>query len=207
MAKTKVYVDEGNSYSRNWALEIYPSWSNYDDIMEFVQDHYRAYAYILHDKDIWTAADVAKSVEYCLQNNIQIGDPKKCHVHIAIKFDNPRYRYTIAKELGIEDRFVRQCRKMNSFLKYLVHFDEYDKVAYPVQNVKGPLAPKVWKLCSESQEIEHSSDEIRELILSRPHWTLSELLKAVNQRGLYSVYRQGYTLYKDILVDHNMGIN
>lgn len=206
MAKKTRYVNEGNSYCRNWALELYTEWDNFDDVIKFIESHYSNYAYIYHDKDIWTEEDYLEKQEYCNSNNIKVGDLKKLHCHVAVQFNNPRYRQTIANELNIDVRWVRKSTKFKKFLKYLVHHDEIDKYHYSVIDVKGTLAYKVALLCSQDIDIETKSSELLDLIMSRNTWTLYAFTREVNKRGLYSVFRQGYSLYKDLIQDHNMGV-
>ena len=204
--KRKSYQDEGNSYCRNWALELYPEWNNFNSIISFIEKHYISYVYIYHDKDIWTELDYKENQQYCDANNIHSGDLKKLHVHVAVQFPNPRYRYTIAKELNIDNRWVRSSRKFKSFLKYLVHQVEIDKWHYSLLDLKGPLKSKVIKLCGSDSDIEDQSNEILDLIKARNYWTFYDFIREINKRGLYSVYRSGYSIYRDLIQDHNMGV-
>lgn len=206
MKKSNKVVPEGNSYCRNWALELYHDWDNYDEVIKYIEIHYVNYAYIVHDMDIWTDDDYKTKKEYMDKNDIHVGDLKKIHTHVAVQFPNPRYRFTIAKELNIDNNFVRSSRKFKKYLRYLIHYDEIDKYHYSILDVKGTLQRKVRLYCESTEEIEVKSDEILDLIVSRSHWTLYEFGREINKRGLYSVFRSGYSYYRDVIADHNMGV-
>lgn len=206
MAKKQVNQEEGNSYCRKFVLELYHDWENYDNITEFIKSHYPLYLGITHDKDIWTVEDYLEKQKYMDDNGIKIGDTKKIHDYYVIEFANPRYRYTIAKELGIDDRFVHKVKKYRGALEYSIHLNNLDKHQYSVDETFGTLKLELIKYVQSHIFEEQKSTEIMDIILLRPSITLKELLEEVNKRGLYSTFRQGYSIYKDLMQEHNMGV-
>lgn len=195
-----------NFYTRVFFLEIYHDWDNYEEIINYIKSHYILYLMITHDKDIWTEEDLAKHPEYFAENNIQVGDLKKIHDHVLVKFPNPRYRNTIANELIIDSRWIQKVIKYKKAVQYLIHLNDPDKHFYSIDEVKGTLMLDLRKYLKQDEYEENKSEEIIHYILSQNHNTLLSVLKWVNKNGLYSTYRMGYSLYKDIIIEHNAGV-
>lgn len=204
-----------NHYSRNWTIELYEFEVKendivvytHNDVLKYITDHYQQYIWIKHDKDIWTDEDIEKNKVYCKENNIQKGQNKKVHYHIVCRFFNPRYRDTIAKELKYDRRFILPV--ISSFkdaLLYITHERYPEKYHYKVEECTGTLILELQKLVQNQILDEDKSNEILMLIMSRDNWTKYKLLKAINERGLYAFYRQGYSIYRDILEEHNIYI-
>ena len=74
---------ESNFKSRSFCILLYPDCSAHMDALNFIRQNY-SYAAILHDKD--------------LDDN---GELKKPHFHVVIRFPNPRYVYSVIKQLNI----------------------------------------------------------------------------------------------------------
>lgn len=193
-----------NSYSRKFNLEIYEEWENSKDIIKFIEEHYKQYAYIYHDKDIWTEEDYKHKEEYMNAHGYKIGDEKKPHYHAVVCFTNPRYKNTVAKELNIDSRFIVKTKKYRKSIEYLIHENEIDKYHYNFNEVKGPLLKDLLKFIRLEISEEDKSDEVINLILSK-RWYLPELVREINKRGLYVHFRQGFSIYKIIYEENNCG--
>lgn len=94
---------------RNLCLLLYPEWDNYGNIIEEMQK--------LGGKCFWMEhkADEEES---------------KPHTHVLLSFVNPRRPTNIANQLCIDVRFVVKCSDKSSFIRYLVHADNPEKVQY-----------------------------------------------------------------------------
>jgi len=82
-----------------------------------------SYAYIRHDKDVYTTDDE--------KNGHKAGTPKPPHYHIIIKCDNAIELGTIAKWLGIPPQYVEIPKGRGAFLdcvQYLTHESEKEQV-------------------------------------------------------------------------------
>lgn len=205
-SRSTFVAPEVNFKNRQMMLELYSDWSNYHEIIDFIDSHYLWYLRIEHNKDVWDEEDFKNKGQYMTEHGYQVGDLKKVHTHCVVRFQNARFRQTVCKELNIEPQFVQPVRSYRGALEYLLHLNNYDKERYSIDDTVGSLRLDLQKFINDSVSIEDRSNEIIEIIMSHPHMTTIDLLKEVNKRGLYSVYRQGYSVYKDILTDHNMGI-
>ena len=209
MAKSKtskVVLPDDNFYIRNFRIEVYEDWENFNQVQEFINKNYLQFIGIRHDKDVWTLQQYSEKKEYCDERGIVAGQLKKPHWHYVIKFNNPRYRFTIAKELGINERFVLPCNNYRKAVEYLIHLNEDDKIEYSVDNCIGSLVLDLKKFIQGRIYEEDKSNEIIDLIIDHKSWLLPDLMKEINKRGLYSTFRQGWSIYKVILEEHNTGI-
>lgn len=94
---------------RNICLLLYPEWENYNSIIENMQK--------LGSKCFWIEHKADK-------------EESKPHTHVLLSFTNPRRVQNIANKLGIDTRFVVKCSDKCSFIRYLVHADNPEKVQY-----------------------------------------------------------------------------
>lgn len=212
--KQSIILDDNNFYIRNFRLEVYSDWVHDDDnnfcsceeVLNFIHSHYLLFLGIKHDKDTWTDSDFKEKSEYMLSHGYQVGDKKKTHYHFVVKFHNPRYRFTVARELGIPVRFVQPCNKYNKALEYLIHLNDIDKEPYNVDDTFGTLKMDLIKLVQGHVSDEYKSEQIIDIILSKRYWLLVDLVREVNKQGLYSTFRQGFSIYRDIYEQNNMGV-
>lgn len=80
------------------------------------------YAYVLHDKDVYTEQDEKKNKEH------KAGTEKKSHWHVEIELkNNATEPLVIAKWFGVPENFVEIKKGKNAFLEcveYITHEDE-----------------------------------------------------------------------------------
>ena len=90
---------------RKFCLLLYPledeSHKNAIDVIKRSYD----YAMITHDSDL-----------------DEVGNLKKTHTHLVIRFNNPVWNSALAKDLGIEINYIQKCRSLERSLLYLVHY-------------------------------------------------------------------------------------
>ena len=109
-------------------------------------------AYVLHDKDKYTAFDVdkeeerAKAENRAVNDSIKAGENKNPHFHVVLYFvkeKRPSSYTTIANWFGLPDNCVNKCnsRKKNTDEKfddmcaYLCHLNAEDKHQYDLSEV------------------------------------------------------------------------
>lgn len=211
--KVETVAPDENFRTRTFMLEVYEDWTvnedlglrDFNDILQSIRS-YDKYIGIRHDKDIWTYEDYNKIKDYCDDRGIKPEDPKKTHYHFIVKFDNSRFRNTLAKEIGMDSRFIYPVSIYRKAVEYLIHLNDSDKYLYSVDECFGSLVPDLKRYVQKTISEEDRSDEILDLILSRDRWTLLDFVRTINRNGLYSTFRSGWSIYKNILEDHNMGI-
>lgn len=182
-----------NNRSRNIGLLLYPEWENFDDILGTILTWGFPYAYIFHDKD--------------LKETEENEEEKKLHVHVYIQFDNARSFSSIAKTLGIEERFVQGISNRNSYLRYLVHMDNPEKYQYSLKELyTSQLDDELQKAFSLSAKLS-AGYEFKQLFVfirdSKTCITYEQLASFALDSDIVTYYRQYYGILKDLLIEHN----
>lgn len=173
---------------RNFCLILYPDCPEQNELIaRIVSDEYNfEYAGICHDRDITSE-----------------GDTKKPHWHFVVHLSNACTRSAFAKNLGIEERFVQDCKDYKGALMYLVHYKNQDKAQYSADEVQGGLSQKVRELTAKPNEtmacliILDLLDSIDGKIL----W--SEFMRMVCAKGLYSTFRRDSRSFRQAVYEHN----
>lgn len=183
-----------NNRSRNWDLILYPQEDiTHKKALEYIQDHYKLYAYINHDKDI----------------NEETGELKKQHTHIVLSFNNQKWRNSLALELGITPNYMQKCEKLDKSLMYLIHYNNEDKYQYDISEVLGTLKPKLERLILNKDKSEEEIIlELMHIIKVYPtHLTITDFVEYVCSKGLYSHYRRSQSTFKLLIDEHNYEIH
>lgn len=94
-------------------------------------EHVVSYAYIVHDRDFYTA-DTFTDKGVLLGRQ---GEKKKTHVHVSLAFKHRTPISDISLWLGVPQRFIEKCKNYDSSLLYLTHRNAEDKTPYEVQDV------------------------------------------------------------------------
>lgn len=177
-----------NLRSRCFNFVLYPDDETHKKALNYIEKNYQYYAYILHDKDLTDEKE-----------------PKKNHWHIVVKFVNPRWKQSVCDELGISYNYCDVTNSLKFSLLYLVHFGNANKVEYDLTEVHGPLFSSLEKYIRNSSEIEDERlINIVDLIYSyNGYLSFTELLRVVCDNGLYGDYRRGFSILKEIVIEHN----
>lgn len=177
---------------------LYPDNHLHAAAMETLKVSEWSYAYILHDKDV--DAD---------------GNLKKPHWHIVIRFNNSRSCVGVAREWGIEPRFIQCSDFREDTLLYLTHDDKPSRKAqkyqYSISSVSGPLTvalkAKLDDLngakMDESEAVLHLLDYVdsREGMLS-----VSTFARYAAVNGLWSYYRRAGSIFGSVIAEHNRAV-
>lgn len=157
------------------------------------------YVGIKHDKDIYT--------EDKFNDDLTIkhakGELKKEHFHFVVKFRNARTISAVAKELGIDERFVEICKSFKNSSSYLLHIGHDDKYQYDNDELIGNLVPDVLKL------IDDSSEDSRFLALLDLFNDLegfvskNDFARMCVKNGLYDVFRRNSYYVLGCLSEYN----
>lgn len=179
---------------RKFFILLYPDSTDYDcsKVLEYIAFNYD-FAYIKHDSDL-----------------NEKGELKKVHIHLVLKFKSgsPRYRSGLAKELGIDKRYIEPLSKLDEGLLYLIHFNDKSKHQYSVDNVIGNLKGKLVNLVEyndydEGSELLNLIDYINSC---DEYITVSMFIQYCVSNGfLKTFHKYSYSLLK-ILDEHNRPI-
>lgn len=155
---------------------------DYSKILGYIESSWASYAYIVHSPE---------------------KDESKEHIHVLVHFDNKRYISAISKEIGLEENYIQPCNLI-PYLRYLIHFDDEDKIQYSPYEVYGPLQSKLLS-CIKSKKEEHEQvacivSYIAEFTGTLHIFTLTQF---VLENNLYSAFRRNYVFFKDLVLEHN----
>lgn len=181
-AKMKAYK------SRRHCLLLYPEDGTHVKALEYIERHYR-YAYIKHDKDV---------IE-------ETGELKKEHWHVVVEFQNAKYNTAVAKEMGITDNYIQECRNIENALEYLIHYREETKHQYDIAEVKGDLRNKLIKyMNNDSRDEGEKTVELLDYIESyQGELSVTKVARKSAELGLWDVFRRASAIYIRIIDEHN----
>lgn len=171
--------------SRTWMILLYDDDPTHKVVIdETLPELDWNYAGILHDQD----------------------EGVKPHNHIVVLFKDGRKKADVAKDLGIEPRWLRAWDKQKKALRYLCHKDNPTKFQYKPDLIYGTLAEKAITQCSKGDALseKQSVDEIVSLLDEIEGFvSYSFFLKLMNERGLFSVFRRMGIIAVRLLDEHN----
>lgn len=188
--------------SRAFRIELYSETESYDSykVLKHIVKNYDC-VFIYHNKDMFDD-----------------GTPKKPHYHFVIRWSGaPRYSSGLAKELGIDERFIlpcygddntRTCLKYS--LTYLVHKDELEKYQYSTKEVRFyKKDSKLYQLFKRFtfSDVQLSEGEILleidNFIKSQRYVSTSNLLFFTVSNGWHGVYKKYSSTVHRLLDEHN----
>lgn len=148
------------------------------------------FAAVLHDQDVY-------------EDGEHVGELKKSHWHVVLRFKNAVWNTAIAKELGITPNYLEACKDVDASLLYLVHYGNPDKAQYEYESVFGPLRLKLSTLLSDTDEGTRVLNIVDIVENSPGPIGYSELLKKAVAAGLYSDLRRMGHLATCLVREHN----
>lgn len=133
---------------------------NIEDIVKVFNEKkpFKDYAYILHDKDIYTEEDEHKNPAH------KAGTPKKAHYHIAVRLSYGVDTKHIADWLKVPENFINRVKgKWVDMLKYLTHENAVGKHQYSEDDV---VSNYEWKQDKEKAIKKCYSEERKSKIIN-----------------------------------------
>ena len=142
------------NYCEITSLADYLSSEKIEEVLEAHKEQIEKYAFILHDKDTYSAEDelsekkAAQNEHRSPNPNIIPGKLKPAHYHVILKFVNrkqPSRFSTVAHWFGLQENFISKCTSKNAskgkearFLDmcaYLIHLNAESKYQYSTSEV------------------------------------------------------------------------
>ena len=120
---SRLYNDEG---------EVLFDMEKLSDVLKAKSHIIKEYAFIIHDKDVYTEADERKNPDH------KEGEFKPAHIHLLLRFERKQPQNTkfICKWFEVPENFVS---KINSTFEdavlYLAHINAPDKAQYDVEEI------------------------------------------------------------------------
>ena len=176
-------MKEENYKAYTFALILYKDSEVYDynNVIDHITLNYLKYAYIEHEPE---------------------KEETKKHTHVLIHFDNKRYRNSIASELGIPINYIQKAQ-LKPYLRYLIHYDDEDKIQYTYDKVHGTLKNMLIDCTKSNSEEANFSEIVLYISKCERKITFQELTCYCLENGMYSVYRRNISAIKTLLKEHN----
>lgn len=183
-------------------LLLYKEDPTHQQALEKIQQSYN-YAMITHDRDTWTAEDEQANPEH------KAGTYKKEHIHVVLTFPNARWDTALAKELGIDIRYIEVVRGLDSALQYLIHYNDERKTQYKLEDVSGTLSKRLKEKVNSQEKSEGEKvSELIEYIESCPEEiTITDFAKYCAMNGYWAEFRRSGAIFCKIIDEHNRKYN
>lgn len=170
----------------SFAMVLYKDSTSYDynKIIEYIEKNFERYAYIEHKKE---------------------QDDLKVHTHVVIYFPNRRYVNGVAKELGSNacDLKLVSCNLV-PMLRYLIHYDDEDKIQYSIDDVHGTLKEKLESIIKgKNCDKENLNDIIDFILKCSKKVTFKAVFVYCLNMNYFSSYLRYYAIIRDIIQEHN----
>lgn len=175
--------------NRNFCLILYPEEdiTHYNAIEKIKQSY--DYALINHDSDVYD----------------DTGEIKKSHTHIVLHFNNAVWSTKLAKDLGVGENYIEECRDLKRALAYLIHYYDDNKYQYNIENVSGSLKKKLQIILKNDDKTE--SEKIIELLNYIDDFNdeikMSEFIRYCAEVGYWDCFRRSYSALARYIDDHN----
>jgi len=180
--------------TRCWVMVLYPEDPTHAECMNNLAQGGYTYAAILHDRDTWEEEE---------NEEHKAGEPKKPHWHVVLRTVNPRWRESVAEELGIKPNYLERCRDRDRALLYLVHEGYPNKYQYDVADVVGTLKPNLEKLLADDDEGQRVVAIVNMIDQSPGRVGYREILLKACNAGLYGEFRRLGSGVKWLIDEHN----
>ena len=168
--------------SRTWMILTYEDNNQFDNVISALDELDFNYAGRSHDKE---------------------GKP---HHHIVVVFKDGRKRTDVAKDVGIDPRWLRAWDRKKKAFRYLCHKDNPERYQYTTDEIYGNLAEDAIKACNSGDAATEASAvaEIIELLDSCPYqvsygWFIGKCAEL----GLWSTLRRMGNLACKMIDEHN----
>ena len=180
---------------RNFDLLLYDEDETHKACLDKLATGYR-YIAIKHDKDRWTEEDT-------LPEGVNIGDLKKPHWHVIIKFPQGRWNTAVAKDLGIAENYIQRCVSYEGSLLYLIHFGMPHKYQYLPQDCIGNLMKDLEKVIDRSSDLNERVMDVLDILDEKEHWTTRSFLEEACRRDRIGEALRLGGLIGALLAEHN----
>lgn len=168
----------------NHGLILYPDATDYSctQVLEYIKNNFSSYAYIKHKPE---------------------KEETKIHVHVILKFPNKRYNTSLSKELGVPENYFQKIN-LNAYLRYLIHYDDEDKIQYSIDDVIGPLKDKLQAIINGKDNEKINLTDILDVInqINAPV-SFKLILTYCLENNLFSTYLRYYAIIRDVILEHN----
>ena len=138
-------------------------------------------------------------------------EEKKVHTHFILHCPNGKEIKVLSNKTGIPINHIKNVRSERSMLRYLIHYDDKDKIQYSLDQVNvSETYKRIFRKAfddmeSEEQQITNIYSFINELVKNSKsrHEVLYLLIQYVNSNcydTIYKRYRQEFNSYLNDMI-------
>lgn len=133
-------------------------------------------------------------------------DGVKAHHHIVVLFKDGRKCADVAKDLGIDVRWLRAWDRAKKALRYLCHRDDASKYQYSTDAIYGTIAEKAVSVCSKGEPLSENAS-VQEIISLldgvEGYVSYKFFISLVAEQGCYATFRRMGVLGTRLIDEHN----
>lgn len=188
--------------TRIFNILLYPDNAEHLEVIFKLTNLYKSVG-IKHDKDVYEK-DVLND-DLTIKHSA--GELKKAHYHFVVQFENPRYASGVAKELGIDERFVEATKFFSSSKQYLLHWGTPEKYQYDTNELVGVLSSKLIKQLTELTEESQIEIIVNYIDTCGKYLNMRSLYDFCIKNGCFPTYRRCYTMLSEFIFLHNDDLN
>ena len=175
--------------STTFCLVLYPDSFDHMIVADQLSSKGYQYSAIIHDKDV-SSEDPSKLI--------------KEHMHVVLCFPRQRDLSVVAKELGLEERWIEPARNRVAVERYHCHLDHPDKFQYDPSAIFGPLADQVRAHYESGNSEDFKVLALLHLLDTMPKpCSYRTFIIACCNASLYSTLRRMGSLVRPLLDEHN----
>lgn len=129
----------------------------------------------------------------------------KPHHHVVVLFKDGRKAADVAKDLGLETRWLRAWDRKKKAFRYLCHRDNPEKYQYDTDGIYGTLAEQAVKACGQENKDEAAEVAlICDMIAGYDGIVSYDLvLRMLSSCGLYATFRRMGVIAVRLIEEHN----
>lgn len=180
--------------ARNFCAVLYPEDETHVEAMARLAKGYK-YAAILHDRDVYDVDDT--------DDDALVGQPKKPHWHIIIKFPQARWNAAVAKELGIAENYLQRCNSVDDYLVYMVHYELPHKAQYDKAEVFGTMDTDLSRALAKVKTPDEKALEVIDIIDSLGYCDMRLVILECAKAGRFADLRQMGSWVPYLITAHN----
>lgn len=172
---------------RKFCLLLYPLENESHRVaIDIIKKNYD-YALIVHNKDT--------------DDN---GNLKKSHTHIVIRTNNAIWNSSLSNDLGIPINYIEKCRDIKKALLYLLHFNDFDKYQYSINDIEGNLKINLERYISNEDKDENDKSlDLLEFIDNSGYITIKDFAQYCARFGKWDIFRRSSYIFIEIIKEHN----
>lgn len=180
---------------RNFDLLLYDEDETHKACLEKLSAGY-LYIAIKHDKDRWNDEDT-------IPEGYQVGDLKKPHWHVIIKFPQARWNTALAKELGIAENYIQRCNSLEGSLLYLVHHGMPHKHQYSKDECIGNMIKELEKVVLSNCDLNERVRDVLDMLDEKEYWSTRSFLEEACKRDRIGAALRLGNCIGALLAEHN----